>query len=182
MVSVTYNYKTKINIKIQEIKINNNSSIVVLRELSQEHSTESRNCIYELGANQNQQNEDADNNMNIKLAEKHQEDNGYTLADTTDSNNDNSSENEEEFLEHLRVELNGTTCAETSSHTKKHQMTIDSRNQAESWKAAENQAFPLQTIESVEGKEDEEELAEDDIAIYIENESIDKALRLTQET
>lgn len=95
--------------EIQEIKINNNPTIVVLWELSQEHSTESRSCIYKLSANQNQENEDADNNMNIKLTEQHQEDNGYSLADTTDSNNYSSSENEEEFLEDLTVELNGTT-------------------------------------------------------------------------
>lgn len=70
----------------------------------------------------NQRNEEAADNLNFEFTEKHQEDNTYSLADTTDSGNYSATEDDEEFLEDITVELNGTTSAETSSHREKSKL------------------------------------------------------------
>uniref|UniRef100_M8D7E0 Uncharacterized protein n=1 Tax=Aegilops tauschii TaxID=37682 RepID=M8D7E0_AEGTA len=69
------------------------------QELTQQHLTESRNYMIEHTTNQDEQNWQADNMMNFEYTEHDQEDNMFSLADTTDSSNYNTSDDEEQFVE-----------------------------------------------------------------------------------
>lgn len=74
----------------------------------------------------------------------------------------------------------GNTSSEACSHNKKQLSSIVHSNHTESSKTSENRACSLQEKEIEEREEKENELGDDDIAMYIENESIEKALKLSQ--
>lgn len=81
------------------------------RSYHRNNRQQSRKCIYEVGENQDKKYEQVDHNMNIEYKEQHQEDNMYSLADTTNSSNYNSSEDEEEFIEDITIVLNGVSAS-----------------------------------------------------------------------
>lgn len=57
---------------------------------------------------------------------------------------------------------------ETSSEEEKLHMSMGNSTHAESSKAVESRALSMRTTETGDGKEDDEELTEVNIAIYIE--------------
>jgi hypothetical protein len=102
-------------LQIKLNKLNRNSTLVLLQDISQEYLTESTECRHEFAQNQDDKIDQTYNMMNIEFEEHEQEDNIFSLADTTESSNYTTSEDEDEFLEDITGNRSSEACPNSNN-------------------------------------------------------------------